>query len=80
MDVETLTTFLLWCTIINLLLMSFSFLICVFAGNWAYRVHCIWFPMSRETFNVLLYSFISLYKFFFFFFNVVPCVTLLIMG
>ena len=38
MDIQTLTTFFMWCTILNLILMSLSFLICVFAADWAYRL------------------------------------------
>ena len=76
MDIQTLTTFLMWCTILNFVLMSISFLMCVFAGDWVYRLHCKWFPLPRETFNVMLYSFISFYKFMFFFFNVIPYVAL----
>jgi hypothetical protein len=78
MDIQTLTTFLMWCTILNLVLMTLSFLITVFAGDVAYRIHCMWFPMPRETFNAMLYAFISFYKFMFFFFNVIPLVALLL--
>jgi hypothetical protein len=76
MDTQTLTAFLMWCTILNFVLMSLSFLIAVFAGDWAYRLHCKWFPLPRETFNGMLYAFVSLYKFMFFFFNVIPYVAL----
>ena len=79
MDISTLTTFLMWCTILNCVLLSVSFLFCVFARDWVYDLHCKWFPLPKETFNAMLYSFISLYKFFFFFFNVIPYVVLLIM-
>ena len=78
MDIQTLATFLMWCTILNFVLMSLSFLMSVFAGDWVYRMHCIWFPLPRETFNAMLYAFISLYKFMFFFFNVIPLVALLL--
>ena len=76
MDIQTLNSFLMWCTILNFVLMSFSFLICVFAGDWVYRLHCKWFSLPRESFNVMLYAFISFYKFMFFFFNVIPYVAL----
>ena len=80
MDIQTLTTFFMWCTILNFVLLNLSFLICVFAGDLAYRIHSKWFPLPRETFNALLYSFIGLFKLLFFFFNVIPYVALLIMG
>lgn len=78
MDIQTLTSFLMWCTILNFVLMTLSFLITVLAGDWAYRLHCIWYPLPRETFNVILYAFLGLYKFMFFFFNVIPYVVLLL--
>lgn len=78
MDIQNLTGFLMWCTILNFVLMTPSFLICVFAGDVAYRMHCTWSPMPREAFNVMLYSFIGFYKFMFFFFNVIPLVALLL--
>jgi len=39
-----------------------------------------WFPIPRETFNVVIYAFIGLFKIIFLFFNVVPYVALLIVG
>ena len=80
MDIQTLTTFFMWCTILNFVLISFLFLMSIFAGDLAYRIHGNWYPMPRETFNVLLFSFVSFYKFMFFFFIVIPYVVLLIMG
>jgi hypothetical protein len=69
---------LLWCTIINAGLLMLTFLMFVFAGNLIYRVHTKWFPMSRETFNVVLYSIMGLYKICFIVFNLVPYVALVI--
>ena len=39
-----------------------------------------WYPISREAFNVIIYSFLGLYKLFFITFNVVPYIALRIMG
>ena len=80
MDVQTLTTFFMWCTIINggilILWTAFS----VFAPDLVYRTQSKWFPIPRETFNVVIYSFLGLFKVFFLVFNVVPYVALLIIG
>jgi hypothetical protein len=76
MEVQTLTTFLGWCTLINLVLMTVMFLICVLGANRVYRLHSRWFPLKRETFNAMLYGFLGLYKLLVFFFNVVPYVAL----
>ena len=80
MEISILKSFFLWCTIINAGLLMLTFLMFVFASNLIYRVHTIWFPMSRETFSVVLYSFLGLYKTFFIVFNLVPYVALVIAG
>ena len=80
MDIQILTRFFMWCTILNGGLLILSFLICTFSGDWVYRMHSKWFPIPRETFNVVIYSFIGLVKIFVLIFNVVPYVALLIVG
>lgn len=78
MAIETLQSFLTWCIILNFGLMIISFLIIVIAGDWAYRIHSMWIPLPRETFNVVLYSVMSVYKLMVFFFVVVPYVAILL--
>ena len=80
MDVMVLKDFFMWCTIINAALLILSFLICVFARDWAYNMHSKWFPISRETFNVAIYCFLGLYKMFVIAFNLVPFIALAIIG
>jgi len=80
MDIEKLTTFFMWCTILNLGLLVLSSLICVCAKDWAYQIHSRWFSISRETFNVAIYSFLGLYKVLIFVFSLIPYVALLIVG
>ena len=48
--------------------------------NVVYRSQNRWFPIPRETFNVIIYSFLGLFKIVFLVFNVVPYVALLIVG
>jgi hypothetical protein len=80
MDIEMLTRFFMWCTIINAGLLVFSFLIVAFAGDFVYKTHSKWFPMPRETFNVVLYSFLGIYKIAWLVFSVVPWVALKFIG
>lgn len=79
MDIHMLCVFFMWCTIINAGLLIFMSLILTFAGDWIYRLHTKWFPLPRETFNAMIYSFLGLYKIVFLVFNLVPYVALLIM-
>lgn len=80
MDIETLTTFFMWCTIINGAMLVFSAVMCMLVTDFVYRMHSKWFNISRDAFNVAIYSFLGLFKIFFIFFNVVPYVALLIIG
>ena len=80
MDIQTLTTFFMWCTIINGSLLVLWFTMFIFAPDLVYRTQCKWFPIPRETFNVVMYSFLGLFKIVFLVFNVVPYVALLIVG
>jgi len=80
MDIITVRAFFMWCSIINGALLILSFLICAFAGDLVYRTHSKLFPVSREAFNVAAYSFIGLYKIFFWVFNLVPYIACAIVG
>ena len=80
MNIDTLTTFFMWCTAINVGLLVLSFMMVVFASDFMYKVHSKWFPMPRETFNVVLYSMIGVYKILVYVFNLVPWIVLMTMG
>ena len=80
MDIGTLTTFFMWCTIINGAMLVLSSIMCILARDFAYRMHSKWFSIPRETFNVAIYSFLGFFKIVFLVFNVVPYVALLIVG
>ena len=80
MDIQTLTTFFMWCTIMNGGLLALWATMCLLAPDFVYRTQRIWFPIPRETYNVVIYSFLGLFKISFLVFNVVPYVALLIIG
>ena len=80
MGIESVRAFFMWCAIINGALLVFTGLFCTFAGGLIFRVHSRWFPMPRETFNVVIYSFLGVYKLLFIVFNLVPYLALAIIG
>jgi hypothetical protein len=80
MDIQTLTTFFMWCTIINVGMLLFLALVYVVAPNLAYSLQSRWVPISRETFDVVFYAFVGLFKLIVLVFNVVPWIALLIIG
>jgi hypothetical protein len=80
MDIQSLTAFFMWCTIIHAGLLLVAFVISVLARDLVFRIHSRWFPMSRETFGIIFYAFLGVYKTLFFVFGVIPYVALLIIG
>ena len=80
MDIQTLTTFFMWCTIINLGLLTLCSLGCIFLADFSYRMNNRFFSISREAFNIVICSFIGLFKIFVIVFSVVPYIALLIIG
>ena len=76
MDIETVRAFFMWCTIINGGLFVFWFLAIASVPDWVYKTQSQWFPISRDTFTVAIYSFMGLYKLFFLGFNLIPFIAL----
>jgi len=80
MDLPTLTSFFMWCTIFNgglLLLWTLCFLFC---PNLVYQTQKRWFPLPRETFDVVMYAFVGFFKILFLMLNLVPWLALLMIG
>ena len=80
MDMQTVTAFFMWCTIINGGLLVLWTLFTLFAPDLVYRTQSRWFPIPREIFNIVMYCFLGLFKIFFIVFNLVPFMALLIIG
>jgi len=80
MDIQTLTIFFMWCTIIDGGILGLWTMFFVLAPDFVYRIQNKWFPVPREHYNVVVYSFLGVFKAFFLVFNAVPYVALLIVG
>ena len=80
MDLQTLTTFFMWCTILNLGLLILTTIMCIFFADFSYRMNHRLFSISREAFNVVIISFLGLFKLFVIVFNIVPYIALLIIA
>lgn len=80
MDIETLTRFFMWCTIIDGGLFIIWVAFFALAPNLIYRVQNTIFPLPREKFDVVIYSALAFFKLILIFFNIVPYVALLIIG
>ncbi len=78
MDIRKLTDFFKWCTIINVALFALSVILIIAAPDFIYSTHGQLFHLPREAFDVVLYSFLGLYKIVILVFNLVPYLALLI--
>ena len=76
MDIEALREFFMWCSIINGCLLIMMFIFTAFAGDLVYKTQSKFYPMPRETFNIVIYSFIGLFKLVFIALNLVPFLAL----
>ena len=80
MTIQILSDFFMWCTIINGGIFLFWIVFVLLAPDFVYRVQSRWFPVSRQSFDLAIYSFMGLFKLFYIFFNVVPWIALLIIS
>ena len=80
MSIETLCDVLLWCAVINYGVLLVWFLFFILVHDWMHRMHGRWFHLSVEQFDALHYGRMALYKIGILLFNLVPYVTLRIVG
>ena len=80
MTIQLLQSFFMWCSIINFGLMMLTFVIIIFAKEWAYKMHSRWFNISKEYFDNILYAFLGLYKLLLIVFCIIPWIALSIIG
>ncbi|MAG99018.1 MAG: hypothetical protein CMM08_20275 [Rhodospirillaceae bacterium] len=80
MDAQALTAFFKWCSIINIAVFMLSVIMILAASDLIYMAHGKMFHMPREAYDVVLYSFLGLYKICILIFNIVPYVALRIIA
>lgn len=80
MNISALQTMLLWCAVINYIILIIWFAAYVLGHDALYRLHSRWFRLSIEQFDVLNYAGISIYKIGIMLLNLVPLIALWIMS
>lgn len=80
MTIEVIRNLLLWCTVINYVVLVVWFLVFVFAHDLMLRIHGRWFHLSREQFDGLHYGGMAVYKVGILLFNLVPLAALYLRG
>ena len=76
MDIQTLTSFLGWCTIINGGLFALIAFFMMLAPDFVYKIQSKFFKLERDYFDKVIYAFLAAWKILFGFFNLVPYIAL----
>ena len=80
MDIQKLTKFIMWCSIINGAILVLSVIGIVLGPDIGLDLQSKLFNIPRETLNVALYLFLGLFKIVWLVFNVTPYVALRVVG
>ena len=75
-----ITELLGWCTLINYGILTFWFLMFVFAHDFVYNLHRRWFRLSVEKLDSIHYAGMAFYKIAIFIFNLAPYIALKIVS
>ena len=71
-----LTDFLLWCTILNYLILFLWFIVFCLAHEWMFKLHGRWFRLTAAQFDALHYGGMAAYKIGILLLNLVPYIAL----
>ncbi len=80
MDIQKLTKFFMWCTIINGVLLILTILGALLCSEWGASIQSQMFNVPQETVYVAFYFFLGVFKIFWLVFNLVPYLALLIVA
>lgn len=80
MNLDALTQFFGWMTAVNLVLITFSFVVIVFFKKWVCSVHGKLFGLSETEVATALYKVMSIYKILIVTFSFVPYLALKLMS
>ena len=80
MTLESIRATLAWCLVFNLGLLIGWWLLFALAHDWVYQVHGKWFNLSKDQFNTIHYAGMALFKIGILLLNLVPYLSLHIVG
>jgi hypothetical protein len=76
MTIEFFTSFLAWCTLVNLVFLLIWFFFLTAGGGWMRRMHGKWFALSDGEFAAIHYKAIAYFKLLWVVFNLTPYLVL----
>lgn len=80
MNVPFVSEFLLWCLVINYIILLGWFAAFVFAHGWMFGLHSRWFRLSEDRFDSIHYTGMAIYKIGILLFNLAPYIALCIVA
>ena len=80
MDIFMLKSFFGWMTLINLVLYSWTAIMCVCCKGLLVRISGGMFGVGEDAGKAILYSYLGIYKLLFIVFNLTPWIALVIMS
>ncbi len=79
MNIRKLTLFFMWCSIMNAALLLLTIALCLLMPDLVYTTQSALFSIPRESIELVIYSFLAMYKVLFLVFNLVPYLALVIL-
>jgi hypothetical protein len=76
MTMNEIKDFLLFCTIVNYVMLLIWAGAFILAHDWMYKLHSRWFKIPVETFDAIHYAGLAVYKIAVILFNLVPLIAL----
>lgn len=76
MNIAQLTDVLLYCTLINYIILLIWFFVFIFAKSAIKKLHTQWFKLSDQNFDAIHYSAMAVYKIGILLLNLVPLIAL----
>jgi hypothetical protein len=80
MTIQLAGDFVLWCAVVNYVVLLTWFVAFRYAHAWMYGLHRRWFQISEERFDDIHYGCMALYKVGILLLNVAPYMALRILG
>ena len=80
MTFEIIRNALAWCAVINLALLLWWVLFFIMAHDYTYRLHCKWFNLSLEKFDAIHYRCMAIFLMGTILLNLVPYLSMRIVG
>ncbi|NIP31693.1 MAG: hypothetical protein GTO02_19565 [Candidatus Dadabacteria bacterium] len=78
MNINTLREFFGICSLINIGILLYWFLMLLMVRDWIYKIHSKWFKIPEDRFDDIHYRALAYFKLSIFLFNVVPYFALVI--